>query len=393
MNDIRPPRRTPSQPIRPPMAPVEPSKAPKVTVQESVVPQETTTPAPLSIQQVKKPRRKKIAVALLILFGIGVAVIVSVGAWYYQQLQPVSDSVTASSKKVTIAPGSGVQTIAESLKREGLIRSDVAFDWYLRLNRGAPLQAGSYALSTNMTVPEVVTALRNGKTETLTVTFLPGATVADNKKVLKTAGFSDETINAAFAKQYDHPVFQSKPASADLEGYVYGETYQFPADVTVETILRRTFDELYRVVQQEKLVEAYTAEDLSLYQGIILASIIQREVPTAGDQKQVAQVFLSRMKEEMNLGSDVTYQYIADKTGVPRDPSLDSPYNTRRYSGLPPGPIAAPGKSALLSVAHPAQGNYLFFLSGDDDKTYFARTQAEHEKNIVDHCKMKCQIL
>ena len=358
-----------------------------------MVPQETTTPAPLSIQQVKKPRRKKIAVALLILFGIGVAVIVSVGAWYYQQLQPVSDSVTASSKKVTIAPGSGVQTIAESLKREGLIRSDVAFDWYLRLNRGAPLQAGSYALSTNMTVPEVVTALRNGKTETLTVTFLPGATVADNKKVLKTAGFSDETINAAFAKQYDHPVFQSKPASADLEGYVYGETYQFPADVTVETILRRTFDELYRVVQQEKLVEAYTAEDLSLYQGIILASIIQREVPTAGDQKQVAQVFLSRMKEEMNLGSDVTYQYIADKTGVPRDPSLDSPYNTRRYSGLPPGPIAAPGKSALLSVAHPAQGNYLFFLSGDDDKTYFARTQAEHEKNIVDHCKMKCQIL
>lgn len=393
MNDIRPPRRTPSQPIRPPMAPVEPSKAPKVTIQESVVPQETTTPAPLSIQQVKKPRRKKIVVALLILFGIGVAVIVSVGAWYYQQLQPVSDSVTASSKKVTIAPGSGVQTIAESLKREGLIRSDVAFDWYLRLNRGAPLQAGSYALSTNMTVPEVVTALRNGKTETLTVTFLPGATVADNKKVLKTAGFSDETINAAFAKQYDHPVFQSKPASADLEGYIYGETYQFPADVTVETILRRTFDELYRVVQQEKLVEAYTAEDLSLYQGIILASIIQREVPTAGDQKQVAQVFLSRMKEEMNLGSDVTYQYIADKTGVPRDPSLDSPYNTRRYSGLPPGPIAAPGKSALLSVAHPAQGNYLFFLSGDDDKTYFARTQAEHEKNIVDHCKMKCQIL
>lgn len=393
MNDIRPPRRTPSQPIRPPMAPVEPSKAPKVTIQESVVPQETTTPAPLSIQQVKKPRRKKIVVALLILFGIGVAVIVSVGAWYYQQLQPVSDNVTASSKKVTIAPGSGVQTIAESLKREGLIRSDVAFDWYLRLNRGAPLQAGSYALSTNMTVSEVVTALRNGKTETLTVTFLPGATVADNKKVLKTAGFSDETINAAFAKQYDHPVFQSKPASADLEGYIYGETYQFPADVTVETILRRTFDELYKVVQQEKLVEAYTAEDLSLYQGIILASIIQREVPTAGDQKQVAQVFLSRMKEGMNLGSDVTYQYIADKTGVPRDPSLDSPYNTRRYSGLPPGPIAAPGKSALLSVAHPAQGNYLFFLSGDDDKTYFARTQTEHEKNIVDHCKKKCQIL
>ena len=132
---------------------------------------------------------------------------------------------------------------------------------------------------------------------------------------------------------------------------------------------------------------------MSLYQGITLASIIQREVNAEGDQRQVAQVFLLRLKDDISLGSDVTYQYIADKTGVPRDPGLDSPYNTRVVKGLPPGPISAPGRLALDAVANPATGDYKFFLSGDDDKTYFGRTQAEHEKNIADHCKMKCQIL
>lgn len=391
MNDIRPPKRT--QPQRPSASPEVNRAQPENVTPQATPTSEPTSSQPLSIQPKRKSRRNKIIGALLAFLIVCITIAVGVGAWYYQQLRPVSDNVTASSKKVTIAPGSSVQMIAETLKDEALIRNETAFEWYLRLNKGTSLQAGNYALRSNMTVPEIVAALRSGKTETITITFLPGATVEDNQKVLQSAGFSDESITAAFSKQYDHPVFESKPISADLEGYIYGETYQFPAEVTVETILTRTFDELYKVVQQEKLVEGYKSQKLSLYQGIILASIIQREVPTPDDQKQVAQVFFSRIKEDMNLGSDVTYQYIADKTGQQRDPGLDSPYNTRRYSGLPPGPIAAPGKSALIAVANPAQGDYLFFLSGDDDKTYFARTSAEHDKNIIEHCKKKCQIL
>jgi UPF0755 protein len=132
---------------------------------------------------------------------------------------------------------------------------------------------------------------------------------------------------------------------------------------------------------------------LTLFQAITLASIIQREDGDASSQSQLAQVFYSRMKAGMTLGSDVTYQYIADKTGVARDPNLDSPYNTRRYAGLPPGPISVPSLSALKAVASPASGNYLYFLSGDDDKIYFARTNAEHEANIAAHCKIKCSAL
>ena len=93
------------------------------------------------------------------------------------------------------------------------------------------------------------------------------------------------------------------------------------------------------------------------------------------------------------LGSDVTYQYITDKLGVPRDINYDSPYNTRRFAGLPPGPIASPGKDALIAVGAPATSDYLFFLSGDDNVTYFARTVEEHEANIRNHCQQKCEII
>src|SRR5207248_2549788 len=102
----------------------------------------------------------------------------------------------------------------------------------------------------------------------------------------------------------------------------------------------------------------FQKQGLNLYQGITLASIIQREVPGAADQKQVAQVFLTRLGMEMPLGSDVTYQYAAKKMGVTPSPDLDSPYNTRKYPGLPPGPIASPGLTALQAVANPAAGNY-----------------------------------
>lgn len=90
------------------------------------------------------------------------------------------------------------------------------------------------------------------------------------------------------------------------------------------------------------------------------------------------------------LGSDVTYHYVADKLGVERNYLLDSPYNTRINTGLPPGPIAVPGLSALNAVADPQKTDYLFFLSGYDDVTYFGKTEADHNNNIRNHCQQKC---
>ncbi len=354
------------------------------------VPQPITTPIPLQ----KKSKKKML---LWSLGGLVAALLLAVGGtfwWYTAQLAPV-DSSDMTKRVVTIEAGSTPSQIAEYLAEEQLIRSKTAFLWHARFEGVQNnLQAGAYRLSPSESTPDIVTHLSNGKVDTFDITFLPGATLADNREVLLDVGYSAAEVDAALGKSYNSPLFEGKPASADLEGYIYGETYAFGTGASVESVLEYTFEHFYGVVQKHNLVERYKARGLNLYEGITLASIIQREASsTPGDKPQIAQVFFSRLAINMPLGSDVTYQYIADKTGVPRDVNLDSPYNTRRYTGLPPGPIAAPGEGALQAVAQPAQGNYLYFLSGDDDVTYFSRTFEEHEANIAKHCKIKCQIL
>lgn len=355
--------------------------------------------------RVKAPRRKRrlwiwiLAATLVLLAAITIA------GWlrYQHELSPVGTD-TNEHVTVTVEAGSTPTDIGRLLAEKEVIRSSLAFDIYTRLGgyRNS-LQAGTYRLTPSDSTPEIVNHLLNGAVDTFSITFYPGATLVDNtdtpedKKydvttVLRKAGFSDKEITDALGTQYSSPVFADKPIEADLEGYIYGETYQLNSGATVEDALKRAFQQLESVIVNNDLVNKYKAKGLTLFEGITLASIVQREVSDPADQPQVAQVFLTRLAQDMELGSDVTYQYIADKEGLVRDPTLDSPYNTRRYPGLPPGPISAPGKSALLAVANPAQGDYLYFLSGDDDVTYFARTLAEHEANIVNHCQKKCLI-
>ena len=200
------------------------------------------------------------------------------------------------------------------------------------------------------------------------------------ESVLLKAGFSDDQIKKAFAAKYDSLVFAGRPENAGLEGYIYGETFYISPDETAEQVLQRSIDHLEKIVKKYNLEEKFKARGLTLYQGITLASIIQREsigcgsgVETCEDQRKIASVFYNRLKANMPLGSDVTYQYIADKTGVERSPNLKSPYNTRIQKGLTPGPIASPSLSALNAAADPINSDYLYFLSGDDDITYLRK--------------------
>lgn len=378
---------TPVQKPAPQPSPVDPA------------PVESLTPQPLATETgikaaAKKPRKKYLLWAIV---GFFVALIASFGSlfiWYNSQLAPVDTNAT-DKKLVVIESGTTPDAIADKLKEEGLIRNPTAFLWHARFEGVQNLlQAGTYRLSPSESTPQITKHLTSGKVDSFNIRFLPGATLADNRKVLLAAGYEEAEIDAALAKTYDSPLFEGKPADADLEGYIYGETYSFATNTSVEAILERVFAEYYKVVKDNNLVALYQAQGLSLYEGITLASIIQREASPGGDDMpQIAQVFYLRLAQGMPLGSDVTYQYIADKTGVPRDTNLDSPYNTRRYGGLPPGPISAPGKKALLAAASPAEGDYLYFLSGDDNVTYYGRTFQDHEANIRNHCQEKCKII
>jgi len=333
----------------------------------------------------------KMVIVVILLLSV---LIPGVYAFYVINLGAI-DPGSHQQVEVKLPVGSTAATVAATLKERGLIRNSQVFELYVKL-RGVSgkLQAGVYRIAKSSDVPTIVSKLTAGEVDTFTITFLPGETLAKHRKTIIEAGYSMREVDAALAKQYNHPLLKSKPASADLEGYIYGETYNISSDASVEDVLTRSFDEFYKVVQANSLEEKFKERGLTLHQGVIMASIIQREVGSVPkDGAMVSGVFYNRLAKGMNLGSDVTYQYIADKTGVARDPKMQSEYNTRIHTGLPPGPIASPGKGALLAAASPTKHEYLFFLSGDDNITYFGITDADHESNIREHCQKKCQIL
>ena len=356
-----------------------------------------------------KIRKRRIWLLVLSII-VAIAGIGALGAtvWYKQMLSPV-DVNSQQTFRINIKEGMGSSDIAKTLEDNKIIKNSLAFSIYTRLhNSASKFKAGVYSVKASQSVDEIINHLTSGKTDEIAITFYPGSTL--NKKiknsdgrevesVLLKAGFSDDQIKKAFAAKYDSPVFAGRPENAGLEGYIYGETFYISPDETAEQVLQRSIDHLEKIVKKYNLEEKFKARGLTLYQGITLASIIQREsigcgsgAETCEDQRKIASVFYNRLKANMPLGSDVTYQYIADKTGVERSPNLKSPYNTRIQKGLTPGPIASPSLSALNAAADPINSDYLYFLSGDDDITYFAKTNEEHEANVKAHCQKKCQI-
>ena len=385
MDDIRPYRRP--KPAPPPQPALEVQDLPDIADQPTL-PLQPIKPSSAP----KRSFHKKALIILgilLLLSGIGA---LAVYIMYQTALSAVNPSDT-NKIVVVIEPGSSPGAIASTLRDNGLIRNTTAFSIYTRLTATEnKLQAGSFRMSPSESTPEIVGHLTRGENDRIDITFLPGQTIAKHKTVFAEAGYSSAEIEAGFAIKPDRPLFAGAPASADLEGFIFGETYRVGSSATVQEILSVTFGQFEKVLAENDLVAGFERQGLSLFEGIIMSSIIEKEA-VGGDEPQIAQVFLKRLEIGMMLGSDPTYQYIADKLGQPRSLDFESLYNTRRYAGIPPGPIASPGVASLRAIANPAEGDFLYFLSGDDDVTYYGRTFEEHTANIRNHCKIKCQFL
>ncbi len=230
-------------------------------------------------------------------------------------------------------------------------------------------------------------------------TIRPGETITEVKKSLIEVGYDATEVDAALSANYDFAFLQGRPAGASLEGYLYGETHQFYSDTSVKEVIKTYLEEMEKVITDNDLEVKYAAQGLSLYEGITLASIIQKEAP-APEMPTVAQVFLTRLAYGIPLGSDVTVSYAVDMVDPDRQTyidnqaalTIDSCYNTRLYAGLPCGPISNPGLSALLAVAEPSDTAYLYFLTGDDGMMYYSYTEAEHIQNIYSHCQDLCDV-
>jgi len=344
----------------------------------------------------KKPKTKmrwrKIAIiALVIIATLMSAALIGSRIWYDQNLKPL----TTVSRIVTVEvpANSSVDDIANLLKKEGVIRNTQAFKIYVRGNEKADaLRFGVYDFDSSFTVPEIVKILVSGQEASELFTIPPGLRLDQIKARFIKGGYTDAEVEAAFEPtQYEkHPALVSKPKGDSLEGYLYPESFHRTSATSAKSIVGLALDEMSKRLTPSR-IEAFSRQGLSPHEAIIIASIIEEEVHIAEDRLVVGQIFLKRLKEGIQLGSDVTYVYAAAVHGGRAWPGLEDPYNTRLYSGLPPGPIANFDETALDGVSNPATTDYLFFISGDDDKSYYGKTLAEHDKNIREHCQQKCK--
>lgn len=377
------PRTQPLQPLPPALE--QPSQPPQSGM---TLPAAIDPPQPIKPEKPKRAWGKIVAIILITLVVLAAAAGVAGFFWYKDAMNAKSGSDERI--KVEVTQGSSADAAAELLEQKGVIKSSLALRIYMRTHGKNDIKAGQYVFSPNQTPFEIVQWLVEGKVETTKLTILPGKTLADIKKTFIEVGYTADEVDAAFGATYSHALLADKPAGTTLEGYIFPDTYLVAADTPLESIIKQGFDLFEDKIKKENLKPALSAKGFNLYQAITLASIIEQEVHKEEDQAKVSQVFQLRMQQGTTLGSDVTYHYGAALLGVQPDASLDSPYNTRLHAGLPPGPIGNFNIGALRAVANPTPGDYLYFVAGDDGNTYFARTFAEHEQNIRQHCQKLC---
>ncbi len=383
MNDIM--RPSPQPKPRAPLPAPQPSK-PQPEPNKSL---DVSSPSNgIKIEKPKKRSLKWLWISLLVLLVLLVGAAGAAYWWYNDNLQAKSDS--SEHIRVKVESGDSADHVAQELENKGIIRSALAMTVYMRLNGKTNVKTGEYLFEPNQTPQEIVGWLLEGRIDTFKVTLIPGNTLAKIKNRLIQYGYKAADIDAAFAAHYDSPLLADKPASVSLEGYIYPDTYFVTSDTTVQQLLAITFAEFEKQLDKGNYRAQLAAMNFTLHQGLTLASIIEKEVGSNTDRRQVAQVFEKRLHDGMALGSDVTYIYAASLMGVEPSSTLDSPYNTRKYQGLPPGPIANFSISALEAVIKPATGSYLYFVAGDDGNTYFAYTLAEHQQNIAKYCHKLC---
>lgn len=312
----------------------------------------------------------------------GVALLaITAGAWWFnEQLRPVSH--TSSDHYVTIEEGESSANVAKTLEEEGIIRNATAFYLYTRVSdRSQDIQAGFYRLSPHQTIPDILNILTEGKVENIIVRIPSGADLKEITGILSEAGFSEAEIKRAYDHDYDVEILEHKPDSVGLEGYLYPDTYHIAANAQAEDLIKMILVNTGQKVTTE-LKQKWQKHGLTVHQGLTLASIVQKEMAEPQEQAQAAQVFLSRLEKGEPLEADPTFMYASRQKEVEGSVDVDSPYNTYKVKGLPPGPIATMDAGALHASANPAGTDYMYFVTGEDGVTRFSKTRKQHDQYI-----------
>ena len=323
-------------------------------------------------------------VFLLFVLIIGGAAAYSV----YARINEPYRGYDAAEQFVDIPPGSGSRAIGDRLVSTGIVRDPWTFRLALYLSRQSRhLKAGEYRFDRPMTPAEVIAKIARGEVFVINVTFPEGLTGLEMSKIYESHGLGPASAFVDAARQRS-AIRSIDPAAPDLEGYLFPETYAIPRKTDASRLVAQMVAAFERALTPE-VRRAAAARNLSIRQLVTLASIVEKETAKPEERPLVAAVYANRLKLGMPLQCDPTVIYALTRAGRydgnlhKVDLSFDSPYNTYRYPGLPPGPIASPGRASLEAAAQPADADFLYFVSRNDGSHEFARTLAEHNRNVL----------
>lgn len=348
-------------------------------------------------------KTKKRSKAPLVFFLIILLLIASIGAFVYVSMRPVPASDQAVAFE--IAEGTGTAGIADRLQEEGLIRSALLYKVYLRIeNEGSSFKAGTHELFPGEDYAAITAALNqkagaasppSEQAGSVKVTIPEGFTIKQIAERLGEAGSWDaKTVRQLtrepekFADDLPAGVPDSEGLQYALEGYLFPDTYEFSTDATEEDVVRRLVQETGKKLQSIPDFDNLLKErGLTVHELLTVASLVEREAVVDSERPLIAGVIYNRLNDPMKLQIDATVQYALGEQKerlLYSDLEIDSPYNTYKNEGLPPGPIASPSLKSIEAALRPEASDYFFYVTKKDGsgEHLFAKTFAEHEQNI-----------
>ncbi len=307
-------------------------------------------------------------------------VVLAVGGWAaWQVYVPLTPAANAS---LLLRPGYSTRRIAVELKKAGVIRSELAFRlWHARHPKPS-LKAGEYRFEREATLPQVYDRIARGDIYFHVVMIPEGYTMFDIAKSMEDAGLGSAADFVQVAETQTQLISDLAPDAKSLEGYLFPNTYEFTRTQSLEEMAAAMVHQFRQVAQQIGL----TSDAAKV---VTMASIVEKETAAPEERPRVASVYYNRLARKMALDADPSVIYAQQLAGTYQgslhhdDLAVNSPYNTYRFPGLPPGPIANPGRSALEAALHPDSTNFLYFVSDGNGHHRFARSLEEHNQNVT----------
>ena len=331
-------------------------------------------------------RKVALIVIFIIVMIVGAGVLFGMLMWI-RMTEPYSGY--NEQQFIEVPAGANAGAVRRELVEKGVVRDDgtarAALVWSRQAGR---LKAGEYLFDRPMSALDVVNKIARGEVYTRRLTFPEGLTIAEMADVYAANGFGE--ADAFLRAAGDATLIRDlDPAAPDLEGYLFPETYTLSRATSASSLVAMMVDGFRTSVPDVQ--SRAEAQGLSVRQLMALASLVEKETGRSNERPLVAAVYRNRLMRGMGMQADPTVVYALQKAGRydgnirKADLSFDSPYNTYRYPGLPPGPIAAPGRASIEAALAPASVPYLYFVSRNDGSHVFAETLAEHNANVYEY--------